>query len=99
MNMIEKASTKRDEPLEVPNHSEKIKSQVLDTIGKLPRLDHLEVSRHHSGHYRVNVWEQPEANKSFAITLAPRIGRSYYLTVSDSGEIIGSDPPMTPLSP
>ena len=54
-------------------------------------------SRHHDGHYRVNIWQQPEPDKSFAITLAPRIGKSYYLKVSDTGEIIDSDPPMTRL--
>ena len=30
----------------MPNHSEKIKSQVLAKIGKPPRLDRVEVSRH-----------------------------------------------------
>jgi hypothetical protein len=97
MEKVEKAGPKTEESVAVPNHSEKIRSQVLAKIGKPPRLDHVEVSRHHNGHYRVNIWEQPEPNKSFAITLAPRIGRSYYLTVSDSGEIIDSDPPMTQL--
>ena len=70
MKMIEEANWKEDEPVEMPNHSEKIKSQVLAKIGKPPRLDRVEVSRHHNGHYRVNIWEQPEPNKSFAITLA-----------------------------
>ena len=97
MKMIEEANWKEHEPMEMPNHSEKIKSQVLAKIGKPPRLDRVEVSRHHNGHYRVNIWEQPEPNKSFAITLAPRIGRSDHLTVSDVGEIIDSDPPMTRL--
>jgi hypothetical protein len=98
MEKVEKATPKKDDPVAVSDHSEKIKSQVLAKIGKPPRLDHVEVSRHHSGHYRVNIWEQPEPNKSFAITLAPRIGRSFYLTVSDTGEIIDSDPPMTRLA-
>jgi hypothetical protein len=97
MKMIEKANRKKDERVEVPNHSEKIKSQVLAKIGKLPRLDHVEISRHPSGHYRVNIWEEPEPNGNSAVTLAPRIGRSYYATVSDTGEIIDSDPPMTRL--
>jgi hypothetical protein len=82
---------------EQPNHTERIKSQVLAKIGKLPRLDRLEVSRHHNGKYRVNVWQQPEPNKEIAVTIAPRIGLSYYLTVSDTGEIIDSNPPMTHL--
>ena len=83
--------------VEQPNHTERIKSQVLAKIGKLPRLDRLEVSRHHNGKYRVNIWQQPEPNQNFAVTIAPRIGLSYYLTVSDTGEIIDSNPPMTQL--
>ena len=97
MKMIEKANRKKDERVEVPNHSEKIKSQVLAKIGKLPRLDHVEISRHPSGHYRVNIWEQPEPDKKLAVTTSARIGWSYYLTVSETGEIIDSNPPMTKL--
>jgi hypothetical protein len=81
--------------VEQPNHTEKIKSQVLARIGKPPRLDRVEVSRHHNGKYRVNIWEQPEADKNVAVTSGPRIGLSYYLTVSDQGEILDSNPPMT----
>ena len=77
-----------------PNHTAKIKSQVLTKIGKPPRLDHVEVSKHHNGKYRVNIWEQPEPNKDFVVTPAPRIGLSYYLTVSDTGEIIHSNPTL-----
>lgn len=80
-----------------PNHTEEIKSQVLAKIGRPPRLDHLEISRHHGGNYRVNVWQQPEPDKTFAVTFAPRIGLSYYLKVSDTGESIASNPPMTRL--
>ena len=80
-----------------PNHTEKIKSQVLAKIGKPPRLDRVEVSRHHNGKYRVNIWQQPEPNKNIAVTIGPRIGSSYYLTVSDTGEIIHSNPPLTKL--
>ena len=83
--------------VEQPNHTEQIKSQVLAKIGKPPRLDHVEVSRHHNGKYRVNIWQQPEPNKNIAVTIAPRIGLSYYLTVSDTGEIIDSNPPLTKL--
>ncbi len=79
----------------VPNHTEKIKSQVLARIGMPPRLHRVEVSKHHNGKYRVNIWEQPEADKSLAVTVSARIGRSYYLTVSETGEIIDSNPPMT----
>jgi hypothetical protein len=80
-----------------PNYREKIKSQVLAKIGKPPRLDRVEVSRHHNGKYRVNIWQQPEPDKNIAVTIGPRIGPSYYLTVSDTGEIIRSDPPLTKL--
>jgi hypothetical protein len=78
-----------------PNHTETIKSQVLAKTGTPPRLHRVEVSKHHNGKYRVNIWEQPESEKSFAVTVSARIGRSYYLTVSENGEIIDSNPPMT----
>ena len=78
-------------------HTERIKSQVLAKIGKPLRLDRVEVSRHQSGNYRVNIWEQPEPNKNFAVTFGPRIRSSYYLKVSGTGEIIDSIPPLTKL--
>jgi len=76
------------------NPTERIKLQVLAKIGKPPRLDRVEVSRHHSGNYRVNIWQQPEPDKTLAVTTAPRIGLSYYVIASDSGEIIDSNPPL-----
>ena len=101
MEKTKNTPTNKDEASAVeqpkPNHMAKIKSQVLAKIGKPPRLDRLEISRHHNGKYRVNIWQQPEPNKDFAVTFAPRIGLSYYLTVSDTGEIIDSNPPMTQL--
>jgi ABC-type Zn2+ transport system substrate-binding protein/surface adhesin len=78
----------------MPNHTEKIKSQVLAKIGKPSRLDRVEVSRHHNGKYRVNIWEQPEPDKTLAVSIAARIRSSFYLTVSDTGEIIHSNPPL-----
>ena len=81
----------------VPNHTEKIKSQVLAKIGRPPRLDRVEVSRHHNGNYRVNIWEQPEPNEDIAVTIGAHIRSSYYLKVSDTGEIIHSNPPLTKL--
>ncbi|MGA2622116.1 MAG: hypothetical protein ABSF26_31380 [Thermoguttaceae bacterium] len=93
MEKVEEATTKKDEPpVAVPNHTAKIKSQVLARIGKPPRLDRVEVSRHHGSKYRVNIWQQPEPNRNL---VGPRIGLSYYLTVSDTGEIIDSNPLMT----
>ena len=79
------------------SHTDKIKSQVLAKIGKLPRFDHVAISPLHNGKYRVNIWQQKEADKSMAITTGLHIGLSYYLTVSDTGEIIHSNPPMTKL--
>ena len=78
-----------------PNHTAIIKSQVLAKIGKLPRLDRVQISKHHNGKYRVNVWETTEPKKNIAVTPSPRIALSYYLTVSDTGEIVNSSPPMT----
>lgn len=98
--MAKNPPTNKDEAAatEQANHTERIKSQVLAKIGKRPRLDHVEISRHHNGNYRVNIWEHPEPNKEFAISIAPRIGLSYYLKVSDTGEIINSNPPLDKLS-
>lgn len=100
MDKVKKPRTNKEEPDAVtqpkpPNFKEKIKFQVLEKIGKPPRLDHVEVSQHHNGKYRVNIWEQPEPNKNIAVSTGPRIGLSYYLTVSNTGEIIHSNPPMT----
>jgi hypothetical protein len=97
MKNTKKTFPNKDEAAAVPNHTERIKSQVLAKIGKPPRLDHLEISRHHNGKYRINIWQQPEPDKNFSVTIAPRIGLSYYLTVSDTGEIIDSNPPMPQL--
>ena len=93
INKDEAAAVEQPEP----NHTAKIKSQVLATIGKPPRLDRVEVSRQHNGHYRVNIWEQPEPKKNVVVTPSPRIGSSYYLTVSETGEIVDSNPPLKKL--
>jgi hypothetical protein len=94
MKKAEKVTQKKEEPMVVSDHTEKIKSQVLTKIGKVPRLDRVEVSRHHNGNYRVNIWEQPEPHKDMVVTVAARIRSSYYLKVSDSGEIMASNPPL-----
>ena len=67
MEKIEKTTIKTEEPVALPNHAGRIKSQVLAKIGKPSRLDRVEVSRHHNGKYRVNIWEQPEPNKNIAV--------------------------------
>jgi len=43
--------------------------------------------------------EEPVAvpNKYIAVTISRHVGLSYYLTVSDKGEIIHSNPPMAKL--
>ena len=97
MANVENAATKKEEPVVVPDHTEKIKSQVLAKIGRPPRLDRVEVSQHHGKKYRVNIWQQPESDKTIALMIAPRIGLSYYLTVSDTGEILDSNPPLRKL--
>jgi hypothetical protein len=60
MEKTKNTSPNKNEVAAVPNHMEKIKSQVLAKIGKPSRLDRLEISRHHNGKYRVNIWQQPE---------------------------------------
>jgi hypothetical protein len=97
MEKIEKPAPTKEEAVAIPNYTEKIKSQVLAKVGKPSRLDHVEVSRHHNGNYRVNIWEEPEANTTLAVTSGARIRSSYYLKVSDTGEIIHSNPPLTKL--
>jgi hypothetical protein len=95
MENVAQTTPKKEQPVAVPNYTEKIKSQVLAKIGKPPRLDRVEVSRHYNGNYRVNIWEQPEQNKNIAVTASPHIRLSYYLKVSDTGEIIDSKPPLS----
>ena len=97
MAKFEKVATTTEKPVAEPDHTEKIKSQVLAKIGVPPRLDRVEVSQHHNGNYRVNIWQQPEPNTDMAITSSSRIQYSYYLRVSDTGEILDSNPPMTRL--
>ena len=97
MEKVEKALPKKEEPAGVPNHTEKITSQVLAKIGKPPRLERVEVSRHPGGKYRVNIWELPELDRSLAVTSGARIRSSYYLTVSETREILDSNPPLAKL--
>jgi hypothetical protein len=61
MDKADKAAPKKEEPVAEPNHTEKIKSQVLAKIGKPPRLHRVEVSRHHGRKYRVNLRESARA--------------------------------------
>ena len=93
MAKVDSTARKNEEFVAATDHTEKIKSQVLAKIGRPPRLHHVEVSRHHNGNYRVNIWEQPEPIEGFVVINA-RIRSSYYLKVSDTGEIIRSNPPL-----
>ena len=95
MEKAQRIPTSKEEPVAVPNHTEKIKSQVLAKIGRPPRFDHVEVSDHHNGKYRVNIRERPESDNYIAGTISLHVGSSYYLKVSDKGEIIHSNPPMS----
>jgi hypothetical protein len=102
MEKITKTLPNKEEPAvaeqpKQPSRKEKIESQVLAKIGRPPRLDHVEVSVHHNGHCRGNIWQRPEPNKNIAITISPRIAWSYYVTVSDTGEVIQSFPPLIKL--
>lgn len=87
----------KDDSVTELDHSEKIKSQILEITGRPPRLHHLEVCRHHNGNYRVNLWQELEPLGDFNLTTRVHIGASYYLKVSDSGEIIRSNPPLSKL--
>jgi hypothetical protein len=91
------AAPNKDEPVAVSDHTEKIRSQVLEKVGKPPRLHRVEVCQHHNGNYRVNIWEQLDSMGDFAFSINFRIRSSYYLKVSDTGEIIRSNPPLTKL--
>ena len=97
MANVDQAAPKKDEPVAVPNHTRKITSQVLEKVGRPPRLHRVEVCRHHDGNYRVNIWEQLEPMGDSALFMRDHIRSSYYLKVSDTGEIIRSNPPLTKL--
>lgn len=102
MEKTKNISTSKDEAMAVkqpkqPNHTAVIKSQVLAKIGHPLQLDRLEVCKQHNGKCRGNVWKKTEPKKNIAVTPSPRIALSYYLTVSDKGEIINSNPPLTTL--
>lgn len=97
MAEVDQDAPKKDEPVAESNYTEKIKSQVLEKVGRPPRLDRVEVCRHHDGNYRVNIWEQLEPIGDSVFSAAAHILSSYYLKVSDTGEIIRSNPPLTKL--
>ena len=87
MAKVDHAAPKKDAPEALSNHTEKIKSQVLEKVGKPPRLHRVEVCRHHNDNYRVNIWEKSEPIEDFAVSIAVHIRSSYYLKVSGTGEM------------
>ena len=98
MENVENVATNKEQPVATASYAESIKCQVLAKIGKPPRLDRVEVSQHyHGSNYRVNVWQRPEPSESMFVTISARIRWSYFLTVSDTGEIVHSDPPLIKL--
>lgn len=94
---MEQAAPKTEEPVVVLDHTGKIKSQVLAKIGRPPGLERVEVSQHHNGNWRVNIWARSKPNENVVVTIGARILSSYYVKVSDTGEIIASNPPLTKL--
>ena len=97
MTKVDQEVPQKDEPAE-SDHSQTIKSQVLDKVGKPPNMHQLEVCPLHNGNYRVNLWEKLEPVGDFAMSTRVHIQSSYYLKVSDSGEIIHSNPPLTKIT-
>ena len=97
MEKTKATAPKKEAPVAVPDHTEKIQAQVLAEIGTPPHLVRVEVSRHYNGNYRVNIWEQPEPSEDIAISVGAHILSSYYLKVADTGEIIHSNPPLAKL--
>ena len=97
MAKADHAAPKKDEPEAVSNHTAKITSQVLEKVGRPPRFHRVEVCRHHGGNYRVNIWEHLEQIGDSTFSMPVHIRSSYYLKVSDTGEIIRSNPPLIKL--
>ncbi|WP_442505889.1 hypothetical protein SH528x_004703 [Novipirellula sp. SH528] len=95
MAKVDQAALQNDDSTSLSDHTETIKSQVLEKVGRPPRLHRVEVCRHHNDNYRVNIWEKLEQPGDFAVSMRVHIWSSYYLKVSDSGEIIASNPPLT----
>lgn len=98
MAKVDQAASEKDEPVAESVHTEKIKSQILEKIGRPPRLHQVEVCPYQNGNCRVNIWEKLEPTGDSAFSTRVHIRSSYYLKVSDSGEIISSNPPLTKLS-
>ncbi|KAA1258839.1 hypothetical protein LF1_13630 [Rubripirellula obstinata] len=94
MSKVDQEAPQKVETAAQSDHTVTIKTQILEITGRPPRLHHVEVCQHHNGNYRVNVWENlaPTGDSEYSTTV--HIGASYYLKVSDSGEILSSNPPL-----
>ncbi|TWU10552.1 hypothetical protein [Allorhodopirellula heiligendammensis] len=97
MAKVDQAAPQKDDSAAESDHTETIKSQILEKTGRPPGLERVEVCRHHNGNYRVNMWEKLESTGDSVFSTRVHIGASYYLKVSDSGEIVRSNPPLTKL--
>lgn len=98
MTKVDQEVPQKDKPAETPDHAAKIRAQVLEKVGRPPGMHQLEVCQHHNGNYRVNLWEKSEPVGDFALSARLYIRSSYYLKVSDTGEILTSNPPLTKLA-
>lgn len=94
MKKCDKKASKNEVETKEVDYTEKIKSQLFEKIGDPPRIHRIEVSQHHNRNYRVNIWQRSEPEKN----TSPVIAWSYYLKLSDTGEIISSDPPLTKIA-
>lgn len=96
MSKVDQDALQKSGSEEKSDRTRKIKTQILEKAGRPPRLAHVEVCQHQNGNYRVNVWEKLDPAGDCVHSTALHIGASYYLKVSDSGEILESNPPLTP---
>ncbi len=87
----------QDDSVVPRNRTQQIKIQVLEKVGLPPCLHRVEVCKQHNGNYRVNIWERHEPVGDSDLSDNVHIWSSYYLKVSDAGEIIRSNPPLTKL--
>ncbi len=95
MAKVEQEALQKGESTAELDRAQRIKYQILEKTGQPPRLHHVEVCQHHNGNYRVNVWEKRTSTGDNAFSTDVHISASYYLKVSDSGEIVHSNPPLT----
>ncbi len=86
MKKAEKAVPDNAEPVAAPDHTERIKSQVVAEFGGPPRLYRVAASRHHKGNDGASIGEEPDPIESSAVSIGFRIRSSYYLKVPETGK-------------